>query len=137
MDSHFVKASGGCSAPASNDQSVEQLRLGRVKLRLLAPITYGQSAPAQLMIRHPNHSGLSKDQLTHLYIPARFIRYIDITYDGRPLINAEVDFTLSENPSLRFHFLPLGAGELRAVVTDSNDLIFQTTTTVREDAVRH
>jgi sulfur-oxidizing protein SoxY len=32
-----------------------------------------------------------------------------------------VDFSVSENPMLRFHFVPHGRGELRAEVTDSKD----------------
>ena len=36
-------------------------------------------------------------------------------------VTAELDFSVSENPTLRFHFVPHARGELRAEVTDSKD----------------
>ncbi|MGH8174995.1 MAG: quinoprotein dehydrogenase-associated SoxYZ-like carrier, partial [Steroidobacter sp.] len=53
----FVKAAGGCSAPAgSNDQQSLQ-SLGQMKVKLLNEFSVGAPMQAQLMIRHPNFNG--------------------------------------------------------------------------------
>jgi sulfur-oxidizing protein SoxY len=53
------------------------------------------------------------------------VRKIDVTYAGKPVMSADVDFSMSENPNFRFYFLPQsGGGELRATVVDSKDLRF-------------
>ncbi len=135
MASRFVKASGGCSAPAGKDQEAARARLGRMKLRVDGPVVYGQPNLAQLMISHPNNSGLAMDQLTRLYVPARFVRRIDVTYGGKRVMAAEVDFTISENPNFRFHFVPRADGELKAEVLDSNDVRFESSVAVREGTV--
>ena len=40
------------------------------------------------------------------------------------MFDAELDFSVSENPTLRFNFVPHGRGELRAEVVDSKDSQF-------------
>jgi sulfur-oxidizing protein SoxY len=80
---------------------------------------------AQLMISHPNISGLAKDQVTHLYTPSYFIRKIDVSYAGKTVVTAEVDFSISENPNFRFYFVPRGEGELKAQAVDTKDLSFE------------
>lgn len=137
LASRFVKASGGCSAPAGKDQAAAMSRLGRMKLRIDEPVAYNRPNRVQLMISHPNNSGLAMDQLSRLYIPARFVRQIRVTYGGRPVMTADVDFTISENPNFRFYFTPQGDGELKAEVWDSNDAHFESSLTVGEGAVRN
>ena len=81
---------------------------------------------AQLMISHPNDSGLAMNQVSRLFTPPHFVRQVRITYGGQPVMSADVDFSISENPNFRFYFLPQGGGELKAEVVDSNDLRFET-----------
>jgi sulfur-oxidizing protein SoxY len=137
MTSRFVKASGGCSAPAGKDMEAAMARLGRMKLRVDEPITFDRPNLAQLMISHPNNSGLAMDQITRLYVPARFVRHIDVSYGGKRVMMADVDFTISENPNFRFYFVPKGDGELKAEVIDTNDVHFESSVAVREDAIRN
>lgn len=125
MDTRFLKASGGCSAPAGKDAELAQANLGRMRLRVDGAATAGQPLQAQLMISHPNISGLAIDQLTRLAPAPRFVRHIEVNYNGKPVMSAEVDFTLSENPNLRFHFVPDKEGELQAMVTDTQDASFK------------
>jgi len=48
-----------------------------------------------------------------------------VSYRGKPVLSADLDFSISENPNLRFYFLPQGeGGELKAEVVDSHDLQF-------------
>ena len=130
MTRHYLKASGGCSAPAGADAAAARVGLGRMKLVLEQAPQINQPTLVQLMIRHPNSSGLAVDQITHLSEPPHFIRRVDVTYAGRPVMSADVDFSVSENPNFRFYFLPRAAGELAVVAEDSNELTFRTTLAV-------
>lgn len=124
MTTRWVKASGGCSAPPGKDQAAALASLGRMKFQVVGAVQPNQPVLAQLMISHPNNSGLAMDQASRQYTPAHFVRTINITYGGKPVMSADVDFSISENPNLRFYFLPKGDGELKAEVVDSNDLRF-------------
>ena len=81
---------------------------------------YGEPVTAQLMVSHPNHSGLAMDQITRLYTPAYFVRSVKVSYAGKPVFTAEVDFSISENPYFRFYFVPNAPGEPKAEATDTN-----------------
>jgi sulfur-oxidizing protein SoxY len=126
MATRYVKASGGCSAPPGKDPSAALASLGRMLLRVQGDPRSGEPVLAQLMINHPNHSGLVMDQLTRQYTPAHFVRKVEVTYAGRPVLTADLDFAISENPHLRFWFVPKPPqGELRATAVDSQDLRFE------------
>ncbi len=126
MATRFVKAAGGCSAPPGKDAQAALATLGKMKFRVEPPATDGQPVLAQLMISHPNNSGLAMDQSTRLYTPSHFVREVRVTFDGQLVMSADVDFSISENPNFRFYFQPPGDGELRAEVVDSHDLHFAT-----------
>ncbi len=126
MRTNFIKASGGCSAPAGKDLAAAMATLGRMKLRVDGEVVPGQPALAQLMINHPNVSGLAIDQVSRLAPPPHFVRSIEVGYAGHPVLSADVDFTISENPNLRFYFVPQTRGELKVRVVDTNDLKFET-----------
>jgi sulfur-oxidizing protein SoxY len=132
-DARFVKASGGCSAPGGRD-SAAAARLGRMRLSVEDDGAYNQPTRAQLLISHPNDSGLAMDQVTRLYPPAYYVRSVKVTYAGKPILAAEVDFSISENPYFRFYFVPTGEGELKAQAVDTKDLRFETTLPVRRNA---
>ena len=129
MATRFVKASGGCSAPPGKDAQAALATLGRMKFRVEADAagTQARNQPvlAQLMISHPNNSGLAMDQVSRLFTPAHFVRQVNISYAGQPVMSADVDFSISENPNFRFYFLPRGEGELKAEVLDSNEMRFE------------
>jgi len=124
MSRRFVKASGGCSAPIGSDLDAAMARLGKMKLTLREQSSPGQPQLAQLRVSHPNITGLQMDQVTRFYAPAHFVKQFEVTYAGEPILSAETDISISENPSLRFYFMPEQAGELRAQVIDSKDLSF-------------
>ena len=125
MATRFLKAAGGCSAPPGKDAQAALASLGRMKFRVEGGANGKEPVLAQLMISHPNNSGLALDQVSRLFTPAHFIRQVRITYGGQPVMSADVDFSISENPNFRFYFMPSGDAELRAEVVDSNDLRFE------------
>jgi sulfur-oxidizing protein SoxY len=128
MATNYVKASGGCSAPAGKDAMAARANLGKMRLRVGDGIESGRPAIAQLMISHPNDSGLAMDQVTRSYATPHFVRSIEVRYGGKLVMNADVDFSISENPNFRFYFVPNGEGELDAKVVDNQDLEFSART---------
>jgi len=130
MIANYVKASGGCSAPAGKDAVAAKANLGKMRLRVDEATTEGQPARAQLMVSHPNDSGLAMDQVTRTYATPHFVRRVEVRYAGKSLLNADVDFSISENPNFRFYFLPGDGGDLEARVVDNQDLEFRTSLTV-------
>jgi len=117
-DSRYVKTSGGCSAPPNRDALH---LLGKTVLKLAGELRIDRPTPADVTVVHPNDSGFELNQVTVMYIPPHFVRSIRVSYAQRKVFDAELDFSVSENPTLRFHFVPHARGELRAEVTDSKD----------------
>jgi sulfur-oxidizing protein SoxY len=128
--SRFVKASGGCSAPAGNDQAAALARLGQIKLLAGAANKPAQPVPVQLMVSHPNHSGLAMDQLTRLYVPAHYVRKFTVRSGEQAILSADVNFSISENPYFRFYVLPRGNEKLQVEVEDTHNLVFRSSTVI-------
>jgi len=121
MATHYIKAAGGCSAANGTLPDYANFQ-PKLKFKLDTHVEKGQPTIAQLMINHPNASPLVKDQVTHLYQPAYYVRTISVSYAGKQIMTADVDFSISENPNFRFYFTPDGEGELRAEVVDTKDI---------------
>src|SRR3954470_18020637 len=66
MSKAYVKASGGCSAPAAKNAEDAKARLGQMRYRQFTKSGDGSvsgTREAQIMIGHPNNSGLQMDQV--------------------------------------------------------------------------
>lgn len=120
----FVKASGGCSAPAGGDETTALGEMGRMKLHLVGDFAAGKPEQAVLMVRHPNFNGMQMNQITRYYTPARFIRTIDATYEGGSIFHLDSDISMSTDPVITFGFVPQAKGQLKVVVRDSKDATF-------------
>lgn len=127
MSRRFIKATGGCSAPSGSDLDAAVARLGKIKLRTNSVAQPAQPTAVQLMISHPNLSGMQMDQVTHLYEPAHFVRHVKVSFDGEEVFSADTGFGISENPIFRFFFVPESEGQLTAEVTDTQELQFSQT----------
>ncbi|MBS0445424.1 MAG: quinoprotein dehydrogenase-associated SoxYZ-like carrier [Proteobacteria bacterium] len=118
MDSRYVKTSGGCSAPPNRDA----LNLiGKTVLRMPEVAKFDAPNQADVTVVHPNDTGFELNNQTVMYIPSYFVRTVAVTFAGRKIFDADQDFSISENPTWRFNFVPHGPGELRAEVSDSHD----------------
>ncbi len=125
--SQFVKASGGCSAPAGADDTAALADIGRMKLHLIGDFAPGKPHQAVLMVRHPNFNGMQMNQITRYYTPPRFIRTIDATYEGASIFHLDSDISMSTDPVITFGFMPKAAGQMKIVVRDSKDATFDHT----------
>src|SRR3954463_2912961 len=59
----YVKASGGCAAPAAKNADEAKGRLGQMRYRQFARPGESGAREAQIMVGHPNNSGLQMDQV--------------------------------------------------------------------------
>jgi sulfur-oxidizing protein SoxY len=112
----YVRAAGGCSAPAAKNLDASQL--GQLKFRLLPDIVHGHRE-AVVMIRHPNSTGMQLDASTHLYTPARYVDRFAV-YQGDDLVFAlDGGVSISEDPNFRFAF---AADESRNIRVEADDI---------------
>jgi sulfur-oxidizing protein SoxY len=114
----FVKASGGCSAPAGKDPDEARANLGKMKYREFKSAAAGKRE-AQIMIRHPNNSGLQMDQITRTYTPAHYVDAVEVWQGDALIFKMEGGISLSEDPNFRFAYAPNGAKTLRVVAHDN------------------
>ena len=124
----YEKASGGCSAPAAKNAEEAKNRLGQMKYREFAKDDQSPTngtREAQIMIGHPNNSGLQRDQLTLLYIPAFFINELHLWQDNSPVLSVESGISISEDPNIRFTYVSNGAKLFRAEARDTAGHVFQ------------
>jgi sulfur-oxidizing protein SoxY len=120
MDKKFVKASGGCSAPIGTDFDEAMKRLGKMKFRIDDGVKANEPSLVQLLISHPNLSGMQMDQVTRFIKPSHFIEQMKISFDGKPVLTAKTDIAISTDPNFRFYFVPTKAGELKAEISDTS-----------------
>jgi sulfur-oxidizing protein SoxY len=127
MAARFIKAAGGCSAPASKDQALALERRGKMKLSFADRERPDESLKVKLLISHPNSSGLQMDPVTRNYIPADFMQTLDVSYNGQPVFRLESDIAISADPSVNFSVRPSntsGTGVIEAEVLDSSQRHF-------------
>ena len=131
MATKFVKASGGCSAAASKDADEALASLGKMQVRTFEdPAVKDQTPPvreAQVMIRHPNFTGMQMDQVTRQYTPMRIVSEMDVKRDGALIFKMEGGISISENPNFRFTFVPGSENVIEVTAKDTDGKVFTTT----------
>jgi sulfur-oxidizing protein SoxY len=128
MTKTYVKASGGCSAPAAKNAEEAKGRLGQMRYRQFARPSQGPASgtrDAQIMIGHPNNSGLQMDQVTQLYIPAFFVNELHLWQDDSLVLAMEGGISISEDPNIRFTYVSNGAKHFRAEARDTDGHVFE------------
>ncbi len=124
----YVKASGGCSAPAAKNPEEAKAHIGQMRYRQFTQASDGATSgtrEAQVMIGHPNNSGLQMDQLTQLYIPAFFIDQLRLSQDDSLVLAMEGGISISEDPNIRFTYVSNGAKRFRAEAKDTQGHVFE------------
>jgi len=131
MATKYVKASGGCSAPASKDAEEALANLGKMRINRFNPPVLVEASPdtreAQVMIRHPNFSGMQMDQLTREYTPAKFVRELEVKRGGALVFRMEGGISISENPNFRFTFSAANDETLHVTGEDTDGSVFTAT----------
>jgi len=123
MTKTFVKASGGCSAPASRDAEEAAKSIGKMRIKT-ASATGGKPDLGEVMLRHPNISGLAIDQISGGYPPARFISHLAVTAGGKLVFSMEGGISISEDPHFRFSYAATTNDSLEVTAEDSDGTKF-------------
>jgi sulfur-oxidizing protein SoxY len=124
----YVKASGGCSAPAAKNADEAKNKIGQMRFRQFAKPNEGPTSgarEAQIMIGHPNNSGLQMDQVTQLYIPPFFINELRVWQDDSLVLTMQGGISISEDPNIRFTYVPNGAKRFRVEARDTEGHVFE------------
>ncbi len=130
MATKFVKASGGCSAAASKDADEAFANLGKMQIRTFEADAKNQTPPvreAQVMIRHPNFTGMQMDQVTRQYTPMRIVSEMDVKRDVARIFKMEGCISISENPYFRFSFVPRSKNLIEVTAKDNEGQVFTAT----------
>lgn len=125
MTKAFVKASGGCSAPAPKDADRAGNDLGKTIVKSFDPaVDTAALRDAQIMIKHPNNNGMQMDQDTRAYVPARFIREVTVMRGKDLVFKAETSFSISTNPNFRFTYENGADNTLEVTSIDTDETKF-------------
>jgi len=123
----YIKASGGCSAPMTKGDA-DKAKIGQMRFRQFAPSSAGIASGArevQIMVRHPNNSGLQRDQVSLLYIPLLIVRELRVWQGDELALEMDGGISISEDPNLRFTYMPNGAATFRAEAVDTDGRVFK------------
>ena len=126
MAKTFVRSMGGCSAPPGASMQDSIKHLGDTRMRLLGEFRPGEPNLLQMRIRHPNITGMALDPRTNAMPPAYFLNAFEVSYAGHPLFKARTTFSISQDPSYRFFFVPEsaeGSLQVRAMDTKQHEFV--------------
>ena len=95
-------------------------RMGKMKFKFDGDkATLSEANPVQLLISHPNISGMQMDQITRNYTPAHYVDQVEVWQGDELIFRMEGGISLSEDPNFRFTYAPNGAKTLRVVAHDN------------------
>ena len=100
------KAAGGCSGASSKDTPEVRAKAGQLSVEIKEPIMPNVPTDFILRVEHPMFSGLQKDLITGGYKSALFMQDVNIKLDGETLLLVHFGVGTSENPYLKFRFVP-------------------------------
>ena len=124
MSTTVVRAAGGCGGALEVNMAEIRANSGRIKMSTSEPLKKGEINQATFRIKHPMMTGLQRDLSTGGFWPAFFIRKVGFTYNGQPLMHADFGVAISEDPYLRFNFVPDAPGKIEATAEDNEGRVF-------------
>ena len=126
MGKREIRAAGGCGGTVDNNESEVRAAAGKIKLNVDAP-KFGEAATATFNIRHVMRTGLQRDLVSQGYVPAFYINKTTFTYNGQEVMTVDVGVGTSEDPYMKFSFVPDAPGKLEVVATDNEGKTFTQT----------
>jgi len=98
-DSRYVKVSGGLLG-AAESRPVAQPRQDPL-LKMPDGVKINAPTPVDLQVVHPNDTGFELNNVT-VMLSAHFVRSIRSPTRSQDSSDAELDFSIAENPTFRF-----------------------------------
>lgn len=112
--STFVKAAGGCTAPAGVSDAEALQGAGSMRMKF-APAGH----EATLMLRHPNFTGMQMDPATRSYTPARYVKQVQVARGEQAVFTLAGDISISADPVIGFLYDPATPGDFAVQAVDS------------------
>ena len=124
MAKREIRAAGGCGGTVENDESAVRAAAGKIKLNVESPVKFGSPTVTTFNIRHVMRTGLQRDLVSQGYVPAFYINKAAFTYNGKPVMTVDVGVGTSEDPYMKFNFIPDAPGNLEVTATDNEGKTF-------------
>jgi len=125
MSERFVMGAGGCSATPSKDMEAALAGLGKINIKTMNEPIHGENwRETQVMIKHPNFTGMQMDPVSRGYVPARFVSDLEIKSAGALLLRMEGGISISENPHLRLTYGAAPADVVEVMARDTEGASF-------------
>jgi sulfur-oxidizing protein SoxY len=125
MATKFVKASGGCSAPAGKDVEEALANLGKMQIKTFAAGEAGNAASeAQVQMRHVQFTGMQMDQVTRNFTPAHFVTEMTVKSGDELVFRMDGGISVSENPNFRFTYTASEEGSLEVTAKDTEGGVY-------------
>lgn len=124
MASREIRAAGGCGGTVDGDDAAIRTTAGKIKLRVEAPVKFGESASTIFNIKHPMRTGLQRDLVSQGFVPAFYINKASFSYNGKLVMTVDVGVGTSEDPYMKFNFTPDAPGNLEVQATDNEGKTF-------------
>jgi sulfur-oxidizing protein SoxY len=119
-----IRAAGGCGGTVDGDDAAIRAAAGKIKLKVEEPVKIGSVTATVFNIRHPMRTGLQRDLVSQGFVPAFYINKATFTYNGKTVMTVDVGVGTSEDPYMKFNFVPDAPGKLEVLATDNEGKTF-------------
>jgi sulfur-oxidizing protein SoxY len=126
-----IRAAGGCGGTVDGDEAAIRASAGKIKMNVESPVKFGDAASATFIIKHPMRTGLQRDLVSQGFVPAFYIQKAAFTYNNESVMNVDFGVGTSEDPYLRFNFIPKAPGVLAVNAFDNDGKEFSHQTEVK------
>ena len=114
MSKVAIRASGGCSGYMDvNDPSLIK-DVGRVLVKY-------KDNFITVRVKHPNFTGLQKDQESGGYIPKWIVEDIFFNINNEKILGVKNDISMSQNPYVKFKYILNDKDRIKVTVIDSKN----------------
>ena len=119
-----IRAAGGCGGIIDANETEVRASAGKIKMNVESPVSFGQPTATTFIIKHPMRTGLQRDLVSQGFLPAFFINKATFTYNNKPVFDVDLNVGTSEDPYLKFDFVPKEPGTLEVKATDNEGKSF-------------
>jgi sulfur-oxidizing protein SoxY len=124
LASKEIRAAGGCGGTVDSNDAEVRVSAGKIKMNVESPVTMGSATSTTFIIKHPMRTGLQRDLVSQGYVPAFYIQKAAFTYNSKPVMSVDFGVGTSEDPYLRFNFVPNAPGTLEVNAVDNEGKAF-------------
>lgn len=119
-----IRAAGGCGGIIDANEAEVRAAAGKIKMNVESPVKFGAATPTTFIIKHPMRTGLQRDLVSQGFLPPFFINKATFTYNNKPVFDVDFNVGTSEDPYLKFDFVPSEPGTLEVKATDNEGKSF-------------